>query len=182
MMGRGAVFSGLMALVMFVSLGAEAQGRRRAPTASREKPSRLTYDLSGSAGSYNGSGYNEITLGLNWFLQDWMNWRNAVFTRQGQNIDSVQGLDSSLRFSTSFANEEGSLGLNAFAGPGVRLASRDNSAVFGEAGVVFRLGGLSLGGGVKALNYIKTREDSTGAALPKGDTQFFIILGGSGSL
>lgn len=154
----------------------------RARAVSTESNSRVTYDLSAAAGSYNGAGYTEITLGLNWFLEDWLNWRNSIFSRQGSGIETVQGLDSSARFSTSIATDDGGLGVDAFAGPGLRFASKDNNAVFGEAGVIFRLGGLRIGGGVKALSYIKDRSDPTGANLPKNDTQYFLILAGSGVL
>lgn len=169
----------LFAILVFSTFPAEAQ-RRQARVV--EKPSRLSYDLSASAGSYNGSSYTEINLGLNWFLQDWLNWRNSIFTRQGGDLPSVQGLDSGLRLSTSLGGEDGGPGLDAFAGPGVRFASNDNNAVFGEAGVIFKVGGLRLGLGAKALNYVSSRKDSNGLDLPKSDTQYFLILSGGGVL
>lgn len=144
--------------------------------------SRLSYDLGASAGSYNGSSYTELTLGLNWYAQDWLNWRNSIFTRQGSNLDSVQGLDSALLFQTSARTEGGGLGFDAFAGPGLRFATHSNNAIFGEAGLIFKLGGIRIGGGVKALNYSSDREDRSGDTLPKNDLQYFLILAGGGTL
>lgn len=173
---------------LVVLIGSSAWAQSRPPRKSSgsatlsQGESRITYDLSAAAGSTNGASYTEITLGLNWLISDWFNWRNSVFSRQGSTIETVQGLDSSARFSTSINSESGGLGLDAFAGPGVRLASKDNNAVFGEAGVIFKLGGLRIGGGVKALSYLKDRTDNTGATLPKTDTQYFIVLAGSGTL
>lgn len=143
--------------------------------------SKVTYDLGGGSGSYNGETYTEITLGLNWNVEDWLNWRNAAFTRGGAG-GSVNGLDSSLRLQGKVASEGGGFGVDGFIGPGVRLATNDNTAVFGEAGLLFTLGGLRIGGGAKALTYIQNRTDAaTGVDLPKSDTQLFIILGGGGS-
>lgn len=143
--------------------------------------SRLTYDLGVSSGSINDRTYTEVNLGLNWFMTDWVNWRNAAFSRQGSGIESVQGLDSSLRFFGSSYTQGRGLGVDAFAGPGVRLASNKHSAVFGEAGLVFQLGGIRLGAGAKVLNYFENREIDN-VSLPKNETQYFIILGGGGSL
>lgn len=144
--------------------------------------SRVTYDLSASFGTYNEKTYNEINLGLNWFLADWLNWRNSLFSRFGGDIDTVSGLDSSARFQGSLESDGGSFGIHAFLGPGVRLASQNYNAVFGEAGLIFKLGGLKIGGGVKSLYYFSDRQDSkTNLTLPKNDNQVFIILSGSGS-
>jgi hypothetical protein len=175
------ISASLFLVILLLSNFASAQGRRSQSMTS-DAPSKMTYDLSASSGSYNGVSYTELTLGLNWFLQDWLNWRNSIFSRQGSGIDSVQGLDSAARFSTAVVSEGGGFGFDAFAGPGVRMASKDNNAIFGEAGLIFRLGGLRIGGGVKALSYTSDRTDSTGGSLPKGDTQFFLILAGGGTL
>ncbi len=145
--------------------------------------SNVTYDLSASFGTYNEKSYNEVTLGLNWFVADWLNWRNSLFSRFGSGLDTVSGLDSSARFQGGLETDGGSFGLHAFAGPGVRLASQNYNAVFGEAGLIFKLGGLRIGGGIKSLYYLADRKDSTtNLVLPKNDNQVFIILSGSGSL
>ena len=155
---------------------------RRAPVSVEDQPTRLTYDLSAATGTYDGSSYTEIDVGLNWFLRDWLNWRNAIFSRQGANLDSVQGLDSSFRFIKAVQNERGSLGFDAFIGPGARIATRDYDGVFAEAGLIFHLGGLRIGAGFKEINYVKDRRDSAGNLLSRNDSQFFLILGGGGAL
>lgn len=142
----------------------------------------LSYDLGGSSGSYGNQTYTEINLGLNWYVVDWLNWRNAVFTRFGSNIDSVTGLDSSLRLTYTAESQDGGLGFQAFAGPGFRFASANNNAALAEAGVLLRLGGLVIGGGARALSYLETRTDSLNRTLPKEETQVFLILGGGGRL
>lgn len=173
--------SALFAAILFTTNVYAQAPRKRVVKSVESGPSQLTYDLSAATGSYNNNSYTEINLGLNWSLQDWLTWRNAIFTRQGASMDSVQGLDSSARFSTSMVSE-GGFGFDAFAGPGVRFATRDNNAIFGEAGLVFRLGGLRIGAGAKVLNYTTDRKDSSGSSLSKTDTQYFLILGGGGVL
>lgn len=168
----------LLALLIISGFStALAQGRYL----PQQRDSRMTYDLSASTGSNNGLSYTEINLGLNWFFTDWASWRNAAFSRQGQGMPSVQGLDSSLRFNAAVGSDDRSFGVDAFAGPGIRLATNKYNAAFGEAGVVFRLGGLRLGAGVKALNYFADREID-GVSIPKNENQYFIIIGGGGTL
>lgn len=170
--------------LIFVSSVSLAQSRPRYSGSTGNDDSRVTYDISGSSGSYNGASYNEVTLGLNWIFKDWLTWRNSAFTRQSATAtESYQGLDSSLRLSTSLGDPQDVLGLSAFIGPGVRFASKSNSAAFAEAGVTVRLGGLRIGLGAKALNYFSTRSDeSTGTSLPKADTQYFVTISGGGTL
>lgn len=169
----------LVAFLLVVSgfSTAFAQGRYL----PQKRDTRLTYDLSASTGSTNGYSYTEINLGLNWFFTDWASWRNAAFSRQGQGMQSVQGLDSSLRFNGSLGADDSPFGVDAFAGPGVRVATNKYNAAFGEAGLVFRLGGIRLGAGVKALSYFADREID-GVSIPKNESQYFIIIGGGGAL
>jgi opacity protein-like surface antigen len=141
----------------------------------------LSYDLGATVGSQNNNSYSEIQLGLNWFVQDWLNWRNAVFTRFGTNVDSVSGLDSTLRATYTTESSGGGFGFQAFAGPGVRLASENNTGALAEAGLMLKLGGLVIGGGGQYISYFNTRQDSRGYILPKEETQYFLILGGGGS-
>lgn len=167
----------IAALILSGSLSL-AQRRRPPPT----RPPTFTYDLSASVGSYDGNSYTELNLGLNWFLsEDWLIWRNALFSRFGSGFDTITGLDSSLRFAHRISSDSGTFGINMFAGPGLRFANQNSNAVFGEAGLLFRIGGLQVGGGVKALQYTQTRTDSRGRELSKNDTQFFIILAGGGA-
>ncbi len=147
-----------------------------------DSDSRFTYDVSGSQSTQNGNRYQEINIGLNWFLQDWLIWRNAAFQRQGDNTDSIYGVDTSLRLQQEWLNESRSLGFKIFGGPGARIASSDSNAYFGEAGVGIRLGGLMLGAGIKSLKYFSTREERDGTKLPKDENQVFFTISGGGVL
>jgi hypothetical protein len=165
--------------IVFASPFCWAQKRHRSSPPSN--PYLFTYDLGASFGNYNNSSYTEITLGLNWYLREFLIWRNAVFTRFGSMIDSVTGLDSSVRFVFDTRTQGSGLGLTLFAGPGYRFANANNSAYFAEAGGVLHAGGLSLGGGVKNLYYTNPGVDKNGAELPKTDQIIFIILAGGGA-
>lgn len=156
--------------------GAPALGATRG-----NSPPALTYDLSLSVGSYNNLSYTEANLGLNWSMQDWLVWRNALFSRFGSGFDTVTGLDTSLRAVQDFRTDSGLFGVDFFAGPGLRFASPNSNAAFAEAGIGFKLGGLYLGGGVKRLYYVSDRKDSLGNSLDKNDTLFFIVLSGGGA-
>ena len=160
----------LLGLMMLFSLNAGAT-----------TVSPLTYDVGFSTGSYAGNSYSEMHLGLNWYFWEYFNWRNSAFTRSGKNVESATGLDSSLRFETRDDGAD-SIGYHIFAGPGFRFSSQSNSAYFAEAGSTLRLGGLSIGAGFKHLNYVRPGNDSTGAELPKGDTNVFLIIAGGGAL
>ncbi len=150
---------------------------------TEKKESRITYDVSGSTGTYNSRTYNEITLGLNWFFSDWFVWRNAAFSRQSSSSEETyQGLDSSARLTTTLGDPQEGLSLTAFGGPGVRLASKNKNAAFAEAGLSIKLGGIRIGAGAKVLEYFSTQKDSTGVTLPKGDTQYFVTISGGGVL
>lgn len=148
--------------------------------AAQSKPT-LTYDLGASTGTYNGYGYTEINLGLNWNLYDYLTWRNSFFSRSVQSLSSVSGLDSSARFSWDVSTDGGGLGLGVFAGPGVRFSKKENSATFVEAGLTVKLGGINIGGGFKTLFYNSPGTDAAGDDLPKSDTGYFIVLSGGGS-
>jgi hypothetical protein len=163
---------GILVLSIFFFTGLLAQAR---------PGSDFTYDLMASSGSQNNYSYSEIKLSLNWYATDWLNWRNGVFTRFGTNVQSVTGLDSSLLFTWDAETDGGGLGIRAFAGPGVRMASANNNAATAEAGLVFKVGGLELGGGAKYLSYFNARQDPFGFDLPRNETQYFIILAGGGS-
>ena len=139
----------------------------------------MTYDLSGSLGSTAGRNYQEVSLGLNAFFYEWLAWRNSAFARFVDGTDNVYGLDTSARFILNLGDRK--FGLTAFAGPGFRFATSSgkapaDSAPFAEAGVVAKLGGLAIGGGVKTVynNFVRS-----GAVL---DTQYFLILAGGGAL
>lgn len=170
----------MLNLVIALTAGSAGAQKRVAP--SHDDSPSLTWDLGGSVGSYNGVSYSEINLGVNWFLQDYLIWRNSVFSRMPAMGESVQGLDTSLRLQHSVTSDDGSLGLGFFGGPGYRLSEAKSSALFGEVGVLVKLGGLRIGGGVKSFSYSNPGKDLNGVDLPKTDNVFFLILSGGGSL
>ena len=138
--------------------------------------SQWTYDLGASLGSTSTTNYQELNLGLNYNFSSWLAWRNALFGRfssakeDGVTAEDTYGLDSSLRadFTTQLGESDS---LTLFGGPGVRLDNDGNTEGFAEAGVNIRIGGLNVGGGVKSI----LTEDNN-------DTQFFLILNGTGQL
>lgn len=142
----------------------------------------MTYDLGGASGSDNGDSYAEIHLGLNWFMVDWLNWRNAIFTRFGTDLPSVNGLDSSLLATLALETSGHGFGVELFAGPGLRFATANNSGAFVEGGMVFNLAGLHIGAGARCIDYYNNRYDNLGDPLAKNETQFFVILSGGGVL
>lgn len=160
-----------------------AQAQRKALPTIKQVPTSaktFTYDVSGSSGVTNGNSYSEINLGLNWYLTEWLNWRNAIFSRFGSNIKTINGLDSSILAGIQAFNDDRSLGFQAYVGPGVRVASDKNTAATADAGVVFTLAGLRLGVGAKALRYLENRIDKTGGSLPKDETLYYVVLAGGG--
>lgn len=167
--------------VMLVLFSPESPAQnRRAP--SPASGSALTYDIGASTGQYNGQSYTEIDVGLSWRMLDWLIWRNAVFNRSSSGGASTFGLDSSLRAEYSLVSTDQSMAMTFFGGPGVRVSKTENSASFVEAGFKMRLGGLSLGAGAKSFSYFNPGNDPSGRPLPKGDTVYFLILSGGGSL
>ncbi len=139
------------------------------------------YDVTASSGKYNDTSYTELNLGLNWQMGDWWVWRNAAFHRFGSGMDSTTGLDTSLRVGSNVTTDDGSLGVEMFVGPGYRFANNNSNALFGEAGLGFKIAGIYLGVGAKSLYYTQTRTDSNGKDLSKNDTQVFLVVGGGGS-
>lgn len=176
------IFAVAVSLLLSFSAWAQRRSMPEMRTLPKQHP-KLSYDLSGSTGTYNDTSYTEIQLGLNWYVLDWLNWRNAIFHRMGSKIDSVTGLDSALLATTEFVSEGGGLGVQGFIGPGYRFASTENSAVFGQAGLIFALGGLRVGIGAKSLYYTNPPRDSSGVGdAPRNDNQVYLILGGGGTL
>lgn len=153
----------------------------QASWAQSDKPT-FTYDIGASSGSNNGKSYSEIQLGLNWFMNEYVIWRNAAFTRFGSEIDSSAGLDTSIRLNYDMQTESGGLGLGVFGGPGYRISDKENSGIFGEAGIKVRAGGLALGVGVKSITYNSPGRAPDGTAFDKRDTTVFIIIAGGGAL
>ncbi len=160
----------LISLVLAFSVTAAAQEKT-------EKP-RYTFDISGSAGNYNGQAYSEVQLGVNWHLTDELAWRNAAFRRtiSGSSQD-LSGVDSSLRY--TLTNEFTGGAVRFFAGPGYRWASESRkNALFADAGAGIQVGRVNLGGGVKYLRYDTTQLDPAGAETKRDDVSYFITVGG----
>ncbi|WII73202.1 hypothetical protein QJS83_04860 [Bdellovibrio sp. 22V] len=143
--------------------------------------SRFTYDISGSSGTRDGESYSEVHLGLNYYAQEWLNWRNSLFTQFGSEVKTVYGLDSAALFRFDAYTDDRALGVEFYAGPGVRLATENSNAAFGKAGLTFALGGLRIGGGVQAFHYLEDRTDKNDNVLNKDEVQYFITLAGGGS-
>lgn len=144
--------------------------------------STVTYDVSGGSGTRDGETYSEVHLGLNWFVRDWFNWRNSVFSQFGSEVKTVYGLDSAALLNWDAYNSKKTLGVEFYIGPGVRVASEKSNAVFGKTGLTFALGGLRIGGGVQALHYLEDRTDKLDRVLGKDEVQYFITLSGGGVL
>lgn len=142
----------------------------------------MSYDISGASGSRDGESYSEIHLGLNYWVNDWFNWRNSVFTQFGSDMDSVYGLDTAGLFNHAIYTDSRTFGLELFAGPGLRFATEHSNAAFGKAGVIFALAGLRLGVGVQAFHYFEDRTDKQNNVLNKDETQLFFTISGGGSL
>ena len=140
---------------------------------------RLTYDIGASLGNSSNRSYQELSLGVNAYFYEWLVWRNAGFARFIEGADNMYGLDTSARFVLNLGDSK--MGLTAFAGPGYRFATSSgsipaDSAPFAEAGLVAKLGGLSIGGGAKTVFNGMVRSGAP------NDTQYFLILAGGGSM
>lgn len=141
----------------------------------------VSYDLSGAAGARDGESYTEIHLGLNYYPVHWFNWRNSLFTQFGSAINSVYGLDSAGLLNYELYNSSRTLGIELYAGPGLRFATENSNAAFAIAGVTFGLAGLRIGGAVQSFQYFEERKDKNNVSLNKSETQYFITLSGGGS-
>jgi hypothetical protein len=149
-------------------------GRKRESRSSPLGLEKLTFDLGGSFGSIGNTNYSEFNLGLNAYVYDWLAWRNALFARFATGYDTIYGLDSSVR--GIFSLSGGIAGFTIFAGPGFRFVNKGSNVPFAEAGLVLKLIGIAIGGGVKVLL------NSWAISGAPNDTQYFIILSGGGSL
>lgn len=135
---------------------------------------RWSFDLGASSGSYQSSNYSEFNIGLNYFIKEWLAFRNAAFARFDSNKENIYGLDTSFRAIGRFLLSS-SFGVTVFAGPGYRFVNRGTNVPFSEGGLLFKIGGFSLGAGAKMLMYPLVQ---SGAA---NDSQFFLIFAGGGS-
>ena len=134
----------------------------------------FTYDLGGSSGTFNGSSYLEAQLGLNWFLKEWVIWRNSIFYRTSALQPRLFGLDSNIRLQAQIGNRD--LNLRLFGGPGARITTQGQVLPLIETGAVVRLGGIQIGGGARFILHKWVGDSET------NDVMFFLIFGGSGRL
>lgn len=155
-------------LALFVGMNVLA-----AEVAERNKKF-VDFDISGSAGNYNGQSYTELHAGVNLNFTDSFTWRNSLFKRMPSGGGTeINGLDSSLRLS----HEVGPL--NLYAGPGYRWTSDSNkNALLGEAGANLNVGRLTLGAGTKYLRYDQAQYDSSGTEIKRDDVSYFIAISG----
>ncbi len=135
----------------------------------------ITYDLGVSAGKDTADrSYTEANVGLN-LQKSWLAWRNSLFGRFVTGEENIYGLDSSIRGILEDQTGE-TFGYHVFAGPGYRFVTKGQNLPFAEAGLVLRLGGISIGGGAKVFfNELVDKNI-------KNETQYSIILGGGGRL
>lgn len=141
-------------------------------------PPVATFDLGASTGNYSvgrsSYSYTEFNLGLNLFFAEWFAWRNALWSRFASGVDTFYGLDTSVRGILNIGDS--SLGLTAFAGPGWRFPSQGDGSPFVEAGLIFNLKTVALGGGVRSFLHSWV---TSGAP---NETQYFLIVSGGGRL
>jgi hypothetical protein len=155
-------------------------GAQALSTHVRSQAPKFTYDLGLSSGTYEGKGYSEIQLGLSWHMSEYFVWRNSVFSRFGSGVDSATGLDSSARFTYDTPRDEQGFGIGAFAGPGYRFSNKENTGVFGEAGLNLKMGGISTGVAVKSIYYNSPGKDSDGRDKGRTDTVVSLVLAAGG--
>jgi hypothetical protein len=157
----------------FLSFNASAYNAVRAEETSANEKKFVTFDISGSAGNYNGHSYTELTAGLNLNFTDWLTWRNALFKRMTEGSSDTTGLDSSVRLYKDLDF------VTVYAGPGYRWASDSSkNALLGEAGANVHVGRVTLGAGAKYLRYDQAQYDSAGAEIKRDDLSYFIAVSG----
>lgn len=167
LVGRKIWFSTLA----FVALTCLSLGKAHA--AGTKSSNQLTYDIGLVSGRVGNQNYTEAHFGLNFWLLDWLNWRNSVFGRFA-NVTAF-GLDSTARYQQDIGMTS-STSLTMFAGGGYRLVSAGRSAPLVEAGIMANLGSISVG--VNARSILNSVSDSGST----NDTQWMLVLAGGGSL
>jgi hypothetical protein len=143
--------------------------------------SSLSYEVGASQGKYNEKEYQEVNLGINWRLNDYITWRNSGFSRTVKDQDPRYGLDTSLRLDVE-SDRRAAVGAGFFIGAGYRFSKKTNSGVLGEAGIKARGGGLRLSVGAKGVIYQDPEDLADGTAGKKEDISYFVNISGSGTL
>jgi predicted porin len=152
-----------------------------AGSASANQTPLVNVDIGGSTGTYNGSSYSELNLGVNLNFTDWLTWRNAAFKRftsvTGQDYS---GLDSTMRLISNTPFTGGAFHL--FVGAGYRFTDKsDKNATVGEAGLGVNAGRFGIGASAKYLRYDKVQFDSNGVETKRDDLIYTLTLSGGTS-
>lgn len=144
-----------------------------ATSAAEPESPTITYDVGGSSGNVNGKGYVEAHVGINYFIQPWLKWRNAPFYRFRSDFPAAYGLDSSLLGTHTLALAD-QLNATLGVGGGYRLINTGKSAPFAEGQLGIGAQGLRIQGSVKKVFNSAIRPGA------KDDMIYTITLGGSG--
>lgn len=137
----------------------------------------MSSDLILGFGAYDERTYTEITLGQNWFFSKQWNWRNAAFVRFGDDINSLGGLDSTLRFHEWLRLFFDPKNLNSYVGAGLRGATQNHSGGILETGLGIPVGKFYFGIGFKFVGSFSERKDKYGVKLPSSDAQTSLLIG-----
>lgn len=144
-------------------------------TAQAAHQGDIYFDIGAGSGTTgkDSVSYSEIDFGINYFLYNHLDWRNALFARFPTTGSTGYGLDTSGRF-IGRVDLFNSLGITGYAGPGFRFQTKDLSAPLLEAGVIFHFPALSAGLGYKSIlnSWVQTNAPN--------DNQLLLILGVGG--
>jgi hypothetical protein len=135
--------------------------------------SQLSYDIGLVSGRVGNQNYTEAHFGLNYWLMDWLNWRNSVFGRFAN--ETAFGLDTTARYQQNIPLTSAT-SLTMFAGGGYRFVSAGRSAPLIEAGIMANLGAVSIGVTARSILNSVSNSGST------NDTQYMLVLSGGGTL
>jgi len=136
---------------------------------------RLTYDVGGSTGNSGGASFYEMHLGIDYYILQWLVWRNAPFYRLPSHSTASFGLDSSLEghYALDLAPD---FKPSLQGGAGYRITNIHENAPFLEGGMGLHIKGLSINASVKYIMH---------SVVTKGDANekiYTIGFSGGGSL
>jgi hypothetical protein len=126
---------------------------------------RLTFDIGGSSNFSNGSQAIEGHVGINYYLQRWLVWRNSPFFRSQSGLDTQFGLDSSLEGQVSYKLDDDIIP-NARLGGGYRLINAaGSSAPFVEGGIGANIKGVGISASAKHILHSVVSSGATNETL-----------------
>ena len=143
---------------------------------AQDSGGRWLIDLSAATGEANNRTYSEANLGVNYYFSEWLAWRNAGFYRFVSEADDFYGLDSSARLRLRVPLGLKS-GFTLFGGGGYRFPNIGRAAPLAEGGLILRVAGVSLGGGVRKI-FTSVVDDR----VEEDELLYFIVLSGSARL